>query len=166
MLSKYLEHISKQQISSLYLLQITHRLGKPASFSFIKLIFTVVKKVCVYILLMLMAADYIDLHQLFKLPILFQHFAEHKKRDHKIDLIDFLAMHYWGHDINDKDNDRDMQLPFKKADAHPIHVFFLPITRAFLVKAYVQPVKVNHPVYQHIHFPNPAVSSLFRPPCA
>lgn len=123
------------------------------------------KKVCAYILLLLIAANNTELHQLLKLPVLFQHFAEHKQRDSKVSVVAFLSMHYWGDDLNDDDNDRDMQLPFKK-DVHQLQVFFMPVIRAITIKAFVQPVRANYAAYGHLYSPNPSLSSPFRPPCA
>lgn len=51
--------------------------------------------------------------QLLKLPILVQHYYEHKAGNTSVTLTRFLQMHYMGHDDNDNDNLRDMQLPFK-----------------------------------------------------
>lgn len=124
------------------------------------------KNVLVYILLLLVAADTTELHELIKLPVLFEHFAEHKQRDNKVSFTDFLSMHYWGDDQNDDDNERDMQLPFKKADAHPTHVMFMPTARVMSVRTPEQRIVTSYPVYQHQYFPNPALASPFRPPCA
>jgi hypothetical protein len=54
-----------------------------------------------------------ETHQLLKLPVVFQHFKEHKKEDKNITLLQFLAMHYLHGSPKDKDYERDMQLPFK-----------------------------------------------------
>lgn len=51
--------------------------------------------------------------QLLKLPVLVQHYYEHKAGNASVTLVQFLHMHYMGHDDNDDDNLRDMQLPFK-----------------------------------------------------
>ncbi|HCL04510.1 MAG TPA: hypothetical protein DHW64_00375 [Chitinophagaceae bacterium] len=51
--------------------------------------------------------------QLLKLPVLVQHYYEHKAGNASVTLVKFLHMHYMGHDDNDDDNLRDMQLPFK-----------------------------------------------------
>jgi hypothetical protein len=125
-----------------------------------------VKRICIYILLIVVAADTTELHQLLKLPVLFEHYAEHKQRDQKVSFITFLSMHYWGNDLNDDDNDRDMQLPFKKIDVHPVHVMFLPSVRSVVTKAQEQRIAVSYPNFQHQHFPDPALASPFRPPCA
>ena len=54
--------------------------------------------------------------QLLKLPVLVQHYYEHKAGNASVTLVQFLHMHYMGHDENDADNLRDMQLPFKTMD--------------------------------------------------
>ncbi len=50
---------------------------------------------------------------MLKLPVVFQHFMEHRQEDKSISLIHFLAIHYLHGSPKDKDYDRDMQLPFK-----------------------------------------------------
>jgi hypothetical protein len=51
--------------------------------------------------------------QLLKLPVIFQHFAEHKLEDKNITFFAFLDMHYMHGSPKDKDYDKDMKLPFK-----------------------------------------------------
>jgi hypothetical protein len=54
-----------------------------------------------------------EVYQLLKLPVIFQHYAEHKKEDKSISFFEFLSMHYMHGSPTDKDYNRDMQLPFK-----------------------------------------------------
>jgi hypothetical protein len=54
-----------------------------------------------------------EAHQLLKIPVVFEHFAEHKKDDKSISFFGFLQMHYMQGSKKDKDYERDMQLPFK-----------------------------------------------------
>ncbi|MCD8740667.1 hypothetical protein LT679_08655 [Mucilaginibacter roseus] len=115
---------------------------------------------------MLLATDVTELHQLFKLPILFQHYAEHKERNTRVSFVDFLSMHYWGDDMDDNDDDRDMQLPFKKIDAHITQTIFLPAVKLLNVKAPELPVVTAYPDYTHQYCPDRALASPFRPPCA
>lgn len=51
--------------------------------------------------------------QLAKLPVVFQHYQEHKAEDNNITILHFLAIHYLHGSPKDKDYERDMQLPFK-----------------------------------------------------
>ncbi|HNA01338.1 MAG TPA: hypothetical protein PLN49_10775 [Ferruginibacter sp.] len=57
-----------------------------------------------------------ELHQLFKVPALVQHYYEHKAENNDISLADFIVLHYFSNAPRDKDYDRDMQLPFKMTD--------------------------------------------------
>ena len=57
-----------------------------------------------------------ELNQLVKFPVLVEHFIEHKEKNHKLSLVDFLDMHYSQQHEKDADYDRDMQLPFKSHD--------------------------------------------------
>lgn len=57
-----------------------------------------------------------ELHQLLKLPILVEHFQEHRLLNKEITLVHFLKEHYICHTEIDNDDQRDMQLPFKTTD--------------------------------------------------
>lgn len=57
-----------------------------------------------------------ELSQLVKLPVLLEHFVEHKAQDSSIALWGFLCMHYAHGNVKDADHDKDMKLPFKSYD--------------------------------------------------
>ena len=50
-----------------------------------------------------------ELHELFKLPQLVEHFMEHKSEDKKTTFLDFIVMHYTDTDHGDEHE----KLPFK-----------------------------------------------------
>ena len=54
-----------------------------------------------------------ELQELARLPVLFQHFFEHKGIDKNITFIAYLEHHYGDIPHTDNDEDRDNQLPFK-----------------------------------------------------
>lgn len=56
-----------------------------------------------------------ELGQLVNLPELIQHYQEDHYRDHKIDFIKFLVMHYCSDDGTSADDNADNKLPFKQA---------------------------------------------------
>lgn len=105
-----------------------------------------------------------ELHQMHKLPVLFQHFAEHQQRDASVGFIAYLSMHYWGQDMNDDDDSRDQQLPFKKLDVDHVHVNFIPGRSGVKIKATVFRIAFNYPRYGLSYICNPELSGLFRPP--
>lgn len=57
-----------------------------------------------------------DLKELLKINVIAQHLNEHQKNDSSVSLFSFLVMHYVTDDHNEKDNERDNQLPFKSSE--------------------------------------------------
>jgi len=53
------------------------------------------------------------LQELFRIPVLFQHYFEHKSLDQKITFLNYLEHHYNDIPHTDNDEERDNQLPFK-----------------------------------------------------
>ncbi|MBN9385854.1 MAG: hypothetical protein J0H74_34180 [Chitinophagaceae bacterium] len=103
-----------------------------------------------------------------RLPVLITHFMEHRQRDSHIQFTEFLSMHYWGKDIDDNDDDRDRQLPFRTIDTHLIHTSFVPYSKPIILSRRDDDafLNVHYPLMDDHHLPNPALSSLFRPPRA
>lgn len=126
------------------------------------------KKLGVYLLLLIVSLQATPLQQLIKVPVLIEHYAEHRNRDQNIDFFAFLAMHYLGHEKNDGDEERDMELPFRKANLQ--HVIYLiyqqtntsPDPKPFIVWA----SSIAYPVLQDKHCPDSFKGSLFKPPRA
>lgn len=54
--------------------------------------------------------------ELLKLPILADHFNEHRQLNKNVDLISFLVLHYQVEDGTDKDAEEDKKLPFKSIE--------------------------------------------------
>jgi hypothetical protein len=53
-----------------------------------------------------------EIHELFKLSCLLNHFREHRVKDHDLSFIHFLEIHYTGTHPSDNDDREDDQLPF------------------------------------------------------
>ncbi|MCX6182126.1 MAG: hypothetical protein NT150_09385 [Bacteroidetes bacterium] len=68
------------------------------------------KKLLAISLLSLYLLTLTEVGQLIKLPLLVDHFIEHKEKDQNLSLLDFLAMHYSHSHTPDAD---DLKLPFK-----------------------------------------------------
>lgn len=47
------------------------------------------------------------------MPVLLQHFTEHKKENKDLSFIKFLEIHYLHGSPKDEDYDKDLKLPFK-----------------------------------------------------
>jgi hypothetical protein len=65
-----------------------------------------------------------QLGELLKLPMLIEHFIEHKAENKAISFFTFLQMHYFNGDPKDADYDKDMKLPFKTVNVNPTAIAF------------------------------------------
>ncbi|MBX7050622.1 MAG: hypothetical protein K1X54_01160 [Flavobacteriales bacterium] len=62
-----------------------------------------------------------EFHELFRLPLLIEHFLDHKETNGDLGLLDFLVLHY-SSESKDADSDEDAQLPFKSREDGMHHV--------------------------------------------
>lgn len=68
-----------------------------------------------FLILMLLAQS--PLQQLLKLPVLLEHFTEHRIRSHgETSFFEFIHHHYFTTHPDDGDTDRDQQLPFRTSE--------------------------------------------------
>lgn len=74
------------------------------------------KKLIALLLLSVFLLSSTELKQLAKLPVLIDHFNEHKAEDQSITFWEFLSIHYAGKTVYDSDYETDMKLPFKSHD--------------------------------------------------
>ena len=68
--------------------------------------------------------------QVFKLPQLLEHFAQHKKENQSLGFIDFFVMHYGGDDGTHADDDQDQQLPCHNMHHISATVIYSPLLKA------------------------------------
>ena len=80
------------------------------------LLLSLLKKGAAIILLGIYMFSFSELHQFLKIPILFQHFTEHRLINPGITFAAFLDEHYLQGFVMDDDYQRDNQLPFRSAD--------------------------------------------------
>ena len=124
-----------------------------------------VRKVGGHLAVFLLLFCNMSLYQLVKLPILVQHYQEHRQRDQSVDLLDFLSMHYWGKDINDNDQEKDNQLPFKAFNKETLEHFSTPV-KTFALKSVIYFFKSTFLLTGETYLPDPKLAALFRPPRA
>ncbi|MCE3296200.1 MAG: hypothetical protein K0R65_1914 [Crocinitomicaceae bacterium] len=109
-----------------------------------------------------------SLRELFKVPVMITHFTEHQKVNEDLSLLEFLSMHYVGDDMNDKDQDRDMELPFKKIDISlSLEIIAVPLAKLdFEKKQIFHTPKTTIPASRDSNVSSPFLNCLFRPPIA
>jgi hypothetical protein len=85
------------------------------------------KKVFTILILSAFVFSNTELHQIVGLPVLLEHFTDHKKTDCKISFIDFIKKHYSENNKTQDHNDEHKHLPFKTHDCSAVHsmiIFF------------------------------------------
>jgi len=124
-----------------------------------------VKRIFTYTLLLAVTANVFSLGQLVKAPILFEHFKEHKQLDARISFVDFLIHHYSFEEHTDNDEDRDMQLPFKRqlniTSGFDFHGISKTISLPKAMELSMVSLRVTH---YRLDLPTPYQLSQFKPP--
>lgn len=108
-----------------------------------------------------------ELKELAKLPVLFQHFFEHKSIDQNITFLGYLEHHYSDIPHTDNDEDRDNQLPFKMNDFWTGNIFSAALPPSFYLAFKKVPqliigqkIKVNN---DHVPF-SAYAKTIWQPP--
>ena len=118
------------------------------------------KKAVAIFLLVLMVSIQTPFGQLFKLPLLVEHYLKHQKQD-GISLINFLEDHYVS-DHWDADLPEDEQLPFKNTMLYSIgYAILAPIVQANVLAPLLTEKKV---VFPDTYNPQQHLASIFHPP--
>jgi hypothetical protein len=107
-----------------------------------------------------------ELYELLKINVLVEHYSETIKNDGAVSFVDFLIMHYLTDDGNNKDNERDHQLPFKSAAsylANSVSVFVLQRQEEFVLKPVINE---NKKFYNHSDpsLPSHFYNAVWNPP--
>ncbi len=107
-----------------------------------------------------------ELSQLVKLPLLVEHFVEHKAKDNGLSLLEFLSEHYFEADDNDGDEDKEMKLPFKSHEGciNVTTIAFVPNNFHSISAKPVSEEKNSYSVYIEKFLPSAYLSSIWQPP--
>ena len=108
-----------------------------------------------------------ELHELTKVPVLFQHYFEHKSLDAKITFLAYLEHHYNDVPHTDNDEERDNQLPFKTHELFASSVISpaLPPSFDVIPKKVYQILPKQKILINNDHIPNSAFAGkIWQPP--
>jgi hypothetical protein len=127
-----------------------------------------VKKFIAISLLFLYLFSATEFSQLLKLPILVEHYMEHKAEDSNISIWQFLCIHYANGNVVDADYEKDLKLPFKTHDNCNCTFFVLVpnISHHFSLNTFV-PVFVKTKVltpYQPSFLGSSYLNTIWQPP--
>lgn len=101
-----------------------------------------------------------------KLPVLIEHFKEHKQWDSKISFLGFMYMHYFQESNKYGDYGKDMEMPFKMHD----HSFATLMGFLVLPPDYLITTKTVYQNFEKKQFTNSSVyssqylSAIWQPP--
>ncbi len=126
------------------------------------------KKIIAISFLFIYAFSTTELAQLVKLPLLIEHYQEHKKENNDITLLQFLAIHYTHGNVKDADYDKDMQLPFKTHDGciNASIAAFVPFNFSTSVEKPCTTENKSYPTLKDKFLANSFLSNIWQPPRA
>lgn len=117
-------------------------------------------KIAANILLAIFLSAQTPLGQIFKLPLLIEHFYEHKQQS-GVSLISFIIDHY-SHEHHDADRSKDQELPFKTIVLGSIGSAIVP---ASLQSDFsIQPGCPQKVAVNDVHNPQQHLCNIFHPP--
>jgi len=126
----------------------------------------VLKRVSIIFLLIIYLTSISEFTQWIKVPVLFEHYVEHKTLNPHLTFLSFLNMHYSMEDDQDSDYDHDSQLPFKSHSGciNSGLIAFLP--------EFAEEINKNQFISGELHFipspesllPQTILSSVWQPP--
>jgi hypothetical protein len=123
-----------------------------------------VNKKAAYIFLAIYLLGATELSQLLKIPLLIEHYTEHKLDNGNLSLLSFMYMHYVGDDGDTTDEQKDQNLPFKSAHFQMQNTVVFSLFKYELPKIFVNMNCSVWPVMQSNSLSSIALGSLFRPP--
>lgn len=110
-----------------------------------------------------------EMYQLLKLPVLVEHFFEHKAKNSEMSVWNFLTLHYDGNYLenhpHDDDYEQDQKLPFMSYTNVPSYCFVNTPPFRFEIKnkLYLSPNQ-KMPVFDENYTDNDFLSSIWQPP--
>lgn len=127
--------------------------------------FGALKKRITFTILLLYLFSATEFRELIKLPVLFQHFNEHKQLNQNLSFFGFVYDHYNSIPHTDNDQERDDQLPFKNIDMSSFLTPAIPVsTLNYFEKAVRIIVKNDLFDYTEGHIPGPDSGKIWQPP--
>jgi hypothetical protein len=106
-----------------------------------------------------------QLGEFARLPLLVQHYVQHKNLHPETTIYGFFKMHYLDKTVVDADYAQDMQLPFKMVHVHFSIQMSMPQSVLTLSNVFCPLIKEKIPGQRFI-LPRSLLFSIFKPPRA
>lgn len=119
-----------------------------------------------HLFLLIFLMQMTQLGEFARLPLLVEHYRQHKHLHPETTIYGFFKMHYLDKTVVDADYAQDMQLPFKTEHIHCFSLqMFVPETMLTLTTVFYPLIKKKI-VSRGLMLPRSLLSSIFRPPRA
>jgi hypothetical protein len=125
-----------------------------------------VKRSIAIFFLVIFSVSFTEAGQVFKFPLLIEHYIDHNEGEMKTSFLGFLKSHYVNDHQSDGDEEKDNNLPFKHSDYQLSFLSFIPPfsceikTQALLLNTiyplYIQPYRLKDPLSDIFHPPRQA----------
>lgn len=123
------------------------------------------KKRITFTILVLYLFSTTEFREILKLPVLFQHFSEHKQLDQNLSFSGFVYDHYNSVPHTDNDQERDDQLPFKTIDMSSFLTPAIPVSHLNTFEKAVRIIIRNDAFhYTEGHVPSADSGKIWQPP--
>jgi len=107
-----------------------------------------------------------QLGEFARLPLLVQHYMQHKHLYQETTIYGFFKMHYLDKTVVDADYAEDMQLPFKTVHMHCFSLQMSMPQGILTLNKVFYPLIKEKITDQRFILPNSSLSSIFKPPRA
>lgn len=109
---------------------------------------------------------FVQVNELFKIPILIEHFNEHQAEHSELSLIQFIVNHYMDEIVYDDDYSKDMELPFKSTTINTtFSIVCCPIIHDFNFTVELLPIEFKSPKFTYLFsFSSYFQSAIWQPP--
>jgi hypothetical protein len=104
--------------------------------------------------------SFTEFKEVLRLPLLIQHYGEHKDRVTEMSFFEFLVMHYKTDEAHD---DRDNRLPFKDCSHSLSQIVVLPVQRILLSER-TEVITTSYQSFYLQHEPKLIAAEIFQPP--
>ncbi|WP_333853076.1 hypothetical protein [Epilithonimonas sp.] len=122
------------------------------------------KKLISILLLSFYLVSTTELYQFLKMPLLIEHYIQHKNLNPEMSLTAFLKTHY-DHPVKDSDHDQDQKLPFV-SHANLLSVVFTinPSLYFHCIGKVFSPIEIKKVFYKSALYNKEILNSIWQPP--
>ena len=119
------------------------------------------KRIVAIGLLLFYLVSFTEFSEVLRLPLLVEHYTEHKSKVDDLSFWEFLVMHY---ETDVAHDDQDMSLPFKACNhSFSTQTVVLPVQKLALTESSGK-VTLNYPSFYLLHEPQLLAGDIFQPP--